>query len=260
MYGTETHSPRSCEARWNPPWIELGAGNGPGSPYCFAYVVYAPPEPLPLRAAREEYGGVVVQPFHRRIELQERVCDRQAVRVVQRPENLAQGRHSLYTRAQAAWRRAYRDHIRIADDGVQQRERDDDLDPQGRDVSVDGDVFHRVEQVQVALGRLGRIGGGDCRDSSTSETDSRRRLSSGRTPFLNDIEAGVGNVVVFQLIFFGLGECADEDWVVLWRDERDSVETKWWRHAESVQVTRLNTLADTQLEYCKPYCFRQPFS
>ncbi len=56
----------------------------------------------------------------------------------------------------------YRKDVCVTHDGVGQCESDDDLDLERCDVSVHGDVLHRVEQVHVAFRRLGRHCSRDC--------------------------------------------------------------------------------------------------
>lgn len=56
-----------------------------------------------------------------------------------------------------------------------------------------------------------------------------------RTSLFDHVEAGVCDVVVFKVILLR-GEISDEDWVVLRRDERGSVQPHWSRHGK-VQIT-----------------------
>ena len=46
------------------------------------------------------------------------------------------------------------------------------------------------------------------------------------TAFVDDVEGGVGDVVIFEEVFGRAGERADEDRVVLWGDERDGGEAQ----------------------------------
>jgi len=83
--------------------------------------------------------------------------------------------------------------LSVSDDRVCQRQSYDNLDLQRRDISVDGDVFHGEQQTQVAFASL----------------------SSGGYSFLNDIQASVSNIMIFDRIFL-LNEGSYEDGVVLW--------------------------------------------
>lgn len=60
--------------------------------------------------------------------------------------------------------------------------------------------------------------------------DTADRQKGVRTALLDHVEARVGDVVVLQLILPRWYEGADEDRVVLRRDEGDSVEPKLGRH------------------------------
>ena len=50
------------------------------------------------------------------------------------------------------------------------------------------------------------------------------------TPFLNNVEACVSNVVIFQIIFLTLRERPYQDWVILGRDVGYSKQLKLRRH------------------------------
>ena len=60
------------------------------------------------------------------------------------------------------------------------------------------------------------------------------------TAFVDDVEGGVGDVVIFEEVFGRAGERADEDRVVLWGDERDGGEAQvgLCRHREPQACVR----------------------
>ena len=115
-----------------------------------------------------------------------------------------------------------RDDLGVPHDGVRQREGQDDLDLERGDVAVCSDVVHRVQQPEVAV-RWFACGPGWKRSDGSSEEWAR-----GLTAFLDDVQARVGDVVVLELLALLKG--TDQYGVVLGRDERDCVETEWWRH------------------------------
>lgn len=118
----------------------------------------------------------------------------------------------------------HRDDIGVTHDGVGQRERNDDLEPERRHVSVHRDLFQCVQEAQVALCRgFGRR----CRDcrrryflffisGMNGHCHVMKEEVGGLTALVDDVEGGVCDVVVFEEEVFGrAGERAHEDRMVL---------------------------------------------
>lgn len=116
---------------------------------------------------------MIVGALEGRAELQEGVREGEAVRSVQGAEDLQRRLYSTQSSAGERPRRlsgdprrrrgagTHRDNVGVAHHRVRERERDDDLDAERGHEAVHGDVLHRVEKVQVALGRLRGLRRGD---------------------------------------------------------------------------------------------------